>query len=279
MRRISTVGACVLALVALGAVAVSSASAAGPEYITCAKAAKSGKTYTGEYNNKTCSEENSKSEGKYERAPLTVKKADKVKGTVGAVNIYLYEPKNEVEPLKGHFVCTSGKFSGSIINSHEGTIAITYSGCEAKGTLAGPCNSPHAKNEIVATSTLASKLVWLNEAETEPGIQFKAKSGAISTVECDMGIETAELVGTMTAKIAPTKETSKAQTMTFTASSTTGAPEFSGQWEGATFLSEPLQSNLKGVESHEAVPTSQNSVLSQKGPDVLIGNLGLSGKY
>ena len=263
MRRICTLGVCVLAVVALGAVAAGSAAAASPEYLTCAKVKNSGK-----YSNKTCSEANAKGEGKYERVPLT--KAAKFKGTVGAVNIYLYEPKNTEDPVKGHFGCKSGKYSGSISNSREGALTITYSECESKGKLIGPCNSPHGKSGVVTTSTLASKLVWLNEAETEPGIEFKAKSGGIAAVECS-SIETAELVGTMLAKIAPTKETSKDQTITMNASSTTGEPELPGWWEGGMPLSESLKSNLKGsVENYEGVPTSQSSVFSQKGPDVLI---------
>jgi len=266
MRRISTVGVCVLAMLALGAVAVSSASAASPEYVTCAKVKKSGKTYTGKYGNKTCSEVNAKGEGKYERAPLV--KAAKFKGTIGHVTIYLYDPLTE--SIEGRFECTGGKDSGSVTNSHEGTLSIAYSGCEATGEkLKGPCNSPGAKAGVVTSSALTTKLVWLNEEESEPGIEFKAVSGGIAAVECSH-IETAELVGTMTAKIGPTKETSKSQTMTMVASATNGKPELSGQWEGAVFHEEALKSNLTGFIAHEGVPTSQTSTFTQKGPDVLI---------
>jgi len=147
MRRICTLGVCVLAVVALGAVAAGSAAAASPEYVTCAKAKNDGK-----YSNKTCSEANAKGEGKYERVPLT--KATKVKGTVGTVNIYLYEPKNTEEPIKGHFECKAGKYSGSITNSHEGTLAVDYSECAAKGKLSGPCHSP--SNHVVSQDGVPS---------------------------------------------------------------------------------------------------------------------------
>lgn len=269
MKRTSIFSACVAALCALCAVGAASASAAGPQYLACVKAAKSGKTYTGKYSNKTCSEVNATHEGKYELgAP---KLPAKLKGTAGEVNIYLYDPITKT--VEGHFECASGKNSGSVTGSSEGTLAFEYKSCEATGALAGPCNSPGQKSGVVVSEALVTKLVWLNEAETEPGIELTAATvgGPITKVVCANGAETAELVGTMVARIAPTTETSKEQKITFTASPTTGEPEFDGKWEGGMFTQERLLSNLKGVKEYEGVPTSQNSTFTEKGPEVLVG--------
>jgi hypothetical protein len=268
MRRSMIVS--LLAAGALSGVAAAGAAAAPPRYLACNKAAKVGKAFTGAYANKTCSETSPEHNGKYEVGALT-KLPSKVKGTVGAVNIYLYNPIEH--KIEGHFECSSGKAAGTITSASDGTVSATYKGCKATGQLAGPCNSKGKKPGEVVTEALDSRLVWLNEAETEPGIQYvpATEGGSITSVVCAGGAETAELVGAMTGRIAPTSEISKNQTISFVGSATTGEPEFAGQWAEGTFLSEPLLSNLKGVKTFSGVPTSQDSVISEKGPAVEVG--------
>lgn len=268
MRRIGMVMLTLAAALAAVAIATAAAWAAPPRYMTCAKAAKSGKTYTGGYANKTCSEASAGHEGKYELATPTF--PAKVKGTIGKVDIYLYNPLSK--KLEGHFECTSGKESGELTGSSEGTLTVSYSLCRATGQLSGPCESPGQKAGVVLSEPLTSRLVWLNEAETEPGVRVTATSGGeITKVDCAGGAETAELTGAMLASVTPTTEAAKAQTISFTADATTGEPEFVGQWEGGLFHEEPLRSNLKGLKEYEGVPTAQNSVVTQKGPALLIG--------
>ena len=269
MKRSTSVLLCVAVSCALSITAASGAYGATPEYKACAKTVKVAGKFTGAFINKACTETSPGHEGKYELAAPTVPAA--VKGKVGKIDIYLYDPKTE--KIEGHFECAKGKDTGTITSTTEGTVSVAYSGCQATGALAGPCNSPAQKPGVVVTETLATRLVWLNEAEDEPGIQFAASTpgGPLTAVVCAGGAETAELVGTMTGKVEPTPGASKAQTFAFNASSVNGAPEFMGQWSGGLFQSEPLKSNLKGVKEFEGVPTGQSSTFSQKGPSVLIG--------
>ncbi len=258
-------------LASFAVTAAAMASVAGPpRYISCNKAAKVEMKYTGAYSDKSCTTEAPGHEGKYELGTLT-KLPAKVKDTVGKVDIYLYNPMTK-KP-EAHFECASGKASGALTSAGGGELTISYSSCKATGQLAGPCNSPGQKSGVVVSNALASRLEWLNESQTEPGIALRPakEGGSISTVLCAGGAETAELVGALTGRIAPTSAVSKAQTLTFAASEATGEPEFAGGWENDVFTSEPLLTNLSGVKTFSNVPSSQNSVFSQKGPAVLIG--------
>jgi hypothetical protein len=268
MRAGIIAGTCAAAICAFGSITAAGALAAQPEYVGCVKAAKSGKVYTGKFTNKTCSEPNAESEGKYELG--AAKLPAKLKGTTGKMDIYLYAPLTE--KIEGHFECASGKESGTLTSSTAGTMSVSYSGCKATGGLAGPCNSPGQKSGTVMTEALSTSLAWLNEAETEPGLEITPATpgGAITKVVCAGGGETAEMVGTMLASFVPTVGTSKIETINLTASAANGEPAFGGVWEEGGFVSEPLLSNLKGIKEHEEVPTGQNDTLTQKGPTILI---------
>ncbi len=268
MKRTTIVGLCLAAICALCAVAVASASAAQPEFQECGKAAKTGKTYTGKYNNKTCTEVNAKGEGKYERK--TPKKAVKFKGTLGKTNFYIYDP--EEKRVRGNFECTGGKNSGETSGATELKLTITWSGCEAQGELKGnACYSSGEKTGTVVSDPLVAKLVWLNSAETEVGVDIKAATaeGPTAKIECS-GVETAETFGSIIGKISPTEAVTKAVTMTFNASETTGEPEYGGSYEGATFKAEPLYSVLTGIVKQPKAPTSQKSVYTEKTGSVII---------
>jgi hypothetical protein len=268
MKRIVTVVAPVAAALAASGVLAAAAAAAPPQYVGCVKAAKSGKTYTGAYVNKTCSEASVGHDGKYELG--AAKLPAKVKGTAGKIDIYLYNP--ETKAIEGHFECSSGKESGEITGASTGTLSVSYSLCRATGQLAGPCNSPGQKSGVVVSEPLQTNLVWLNEAETQPGIEVSPVSASeITKVVCAGGAETAELTGAMLGTVSPTSEASKAQTISFAADPSTGAPEFTGSWEEGAFRAQPLVSNLRGLKEYEGVPSAQNSVFTQKGPAVLIG--------
>jgi hypothetical protein len=268
MKRTTIVGLCLAAICAFCAVAVASASAAQPEFQECGKAAKSGKTYTGKYSNKTCTEVNAKSEGKYERkAP---KKAVKFKGTLGGTNFYVYDPAEKA--IKGDFVCTGGKNSGATTGASEATLTVSWSGCEGTGPLAGiGCYSPGAKVGTVVSNPLVVKLVWLNGADTEVGVDIQAATagGPIAKVECGE-VEKVETFGSIIGKISPTESVTKAETMTFNASETTGEPEYDGSYEGVTFKEEPLYSVLEGASKAPRAPTSQKSVYTEKSGSVII---------
>lgn len=268
MRVKIIAGTCAAAICALGSIGTTGAFAAQPEYVGCVKAAKSGKTYTGKFADKTCSTPNAKSEGKYELG--AAKLPGKLKGSTGKMDIYLYAPLTG--KIEGHFECAGGKESGTLTSSTTGTMSVSYSGCKATGGLAGPCNSPGQKSGTVLTEPLATKLAWLDEAETEPGLEIEPATpgGAITKVVCAGGAETAEMVGTMLASFAPETGASKIETIEVSAGAMTGEPAFGGVWEEGSFVSEPLLSNLKGLKEFEGVPTGQNDTIAQKGPAILI---------
>jgi hypothetical protein len=273
MKRIRIVGLCLAAIFAMSAVAAASAAAAEPEYSSCGKTVKVEKKYSGMYTSKLCSPAalSATNEGEYERVAPT-KLPAKLKSTSGVTYIYLSsrETKTVTEIVK----CMKDKDEGHIINKREADLKITFEECEAdSGVLTGAvCGTPGAKKENdIVTETLVSKLVWLNEAETEIGIAIAPEAGKpIEKVLCG-GIETAELLGSMVGKVSPVEEATKTDTLSFTASPTTGVQEYVGYWEGATFQEDALYSELSGADNYTDVQTGQTSVDTQKGGDYVIG--------
>jgi hypothetical protein len=169
MRRIGifAVMAAAIALVALSATGVA-AAAGGPEYLACGKVKKVNKKYTGHYKNKTCSETSPTNEGAYEHAAIKKFPIKASAKKFGATTIYLYDPMTH--EIESEVPCKGGSASGSIINSREGTLALSYTGCSVpetfkngkKSKFVGACNSPGQGSEVVVTKPLVTKLVWLN---------------------------------------------------------------------------------------------------------------------
>lgn len=192
MKRIKVVGLCLVAVFAFGAVAVASASAApAPTFGKCITAVKVGKKYTGKYNNKTCTTENTKSEGKYELETVE-------SGTVTS------KTKTATFTLAGKVVkCTKGTDLGEIISLRVVTETITFEGCSTtetvtvKGkpkTVKVACESAGKKAGTIATESLNGQLVWINEGETEPGFQLRPEeSEVVADITC--GAETVSLEG------------------------------------------------------------------------------------
>lgn len=277
MKRIRIVGLCLAAVFALSAVVVASASAAvltEPEYSTCGKVKKVDKKYTGMYTSKLCSPSalSATDEGKYERVAPT-KLPAKLKSTSGITYIYLYS--SETHTISETVECKKDKDAGEIVNKREADLTITYEECEAvSGELTGAaCGSVGAKSDkTIVTGPLVSKLVWLNEGESEIGIDVgPAEAGkAIEKVDCG-GIESAELLGSMVGKISPVEEASETDTLTFTANNVTGEQEPLGLWEGMEFTKDSLYSELTGAYTYSDVGTGQSTVDVQKSKAYVIG--------
>lgn len=273
MKRIG-IGGVLAAVIALAALSASSvAAAANPEYLGCGKAAKVNKKYTGKYADKTCSEVSLTNEGKYER--VAAKFPIKTKSKFGETKIYLYNPVEH--KIEAEVPCEKGAESGTINNSREQTLTLTYSGCKVppSGKFPGPCNTPGQKPGVVVTKPLATKLVWLDELETEPGILVTPAEpgGVFEEVVCLVGKVQVKQTGALLARIAPDGELTKLLTATFTASPTTGEPELGGYWEGGLRTEVKLFSEIHapgGIEE-ENVPTSETSTIPQKSGKVLIG--------
>lgn len=263
--------AAAIALVALSATGVAAAAGA-PEYLACGKVKKVNKKYTGHYTDKLCHEVNGTNEGKYERVAAKFPIKTSVK-KLGETKIYLYNPlehKNEAE-----VPCKEGSESGTINNSREQTLTITYKSCIVPGTgkFPGPCSSPGKSSGEVVTEPLVTKLVWLDELETVPGILVEAATmgGTYQYAECSGGNVKVKTTGSLLAKLTPVGELTKLLTASFNASPTTGEPEFGGYWEGAVRTEVKLFSEIKGIVEKPAVPTSEVSTIAQKSGKVLVG--------
>jgi hypothetical protein len=281
MKRIGIVAvtAAAIGLVALSAASVA-AAAGGPEYLACVKAAKVNKKPTGHYTKKECGEVSATNEGQYERATAT-KFPVKTTGKFGATTIYLYNPMEH--KYESEVPCKTGTASGAITSATEGTIKLTYKGCNVpkefadheKAQFPGACSSPGKKTEEVVTETLATKLVWLDEAETVPGLLISpAPPGTtFGVVECTKGLVKARQYGSILAKLTPVGAVPKLLTAAINANTTTGEPEFGSYWQGATQTEVKLFTEIhapNGIEK-PAVPTSQISTIPLKDGKVLIG--------
>lgn len=271
MRRTTIAGLCLAAVLGVIAADVASASAAEPEYLACVKASKVAKKYTGKYTTKTCSTEEAKGEGKYERG--AAKFPVKFKGKSGEALIYEFAPKENGGTIHAKLECKKDKDEGDLTNSREGTAKITYEGCESKGALAGPCTSMGMKVGVIVSEPLVTKLVWLDEHESVPGIALEAATHGgqfVKKVECANGAESAEQFGSLVGKVSPIGESSKLITVTFAANPEHGFQEFEGFWEGAAFMTDTLTTNFSGLQTQTAVPTSESSVEVQKGGAILV---------
>lgn len=167
MKRIRMMGACLVAVFALAAVASASASAAEPALWECGKTVKVEKKYTGKYNNKTCTEENTKSEGKYElREGIGKGKAFKGKGK--GANL-------EIQGVGG-VACTSssdaGKFTGP---KTAGGVSVTFKGCEL---LHHQCENTATPGEV-KTNLLKGEVGYIEGGKEthQVGVSLTAETG------------------------------------------------------------------------------------------------------
>lgn len=279
MKRIIATGMLLAAVLGMSALAASSAwGAGGPEYLACAKAKKVSKKYTGNYNNKTCSEPNATSEGKYER--VAAKFPLKYKSKFGETLIYVYNP-HEIEE-SAEVICKKGKDAGAITSSTTGTVTITNEECavptkDANGKASkfpGPCNSPGEKPGVIVSEPLATKLVWLDEAATEPGLEIQpAEAGGVfEEAQCLFGKVKVKQTGSILGKVTPAGESTKLLTITFTVNPTTFEQLPGGYWEGGTMTATKLLSEIHAPGNIEevGVPTSEISTEPQKSGTILV---------
>ncbi len=225
MKRIGIGGLLVAAIVLASLSAVSVAAAAGgPEYLGCGKAAKVNKKFTGHYANKECSEVSGTNEGKYERGPGKIPDQDQRQvRTDDGLSLRSGNQQTSVRsPVrKGQ----GGRIDHRPARTDADVERVGLRDSERipeprKTQFAGPCNSPGQKATDIVSKPLATKLVWLNEAETEPGILVTPAEpgGVFEEVECFLGKVKIKQTGSILARIAPEGELTKLLTATFTAS-------------------------------------------------------------
>ncbi|HEY1451069.1 MAG TPA: hypothetical protein VGF47_08950, partial [Solirubrobacteraceae bacterium] len=150
-------------MLALAAVAVSSASAALPEYKVCAKATKVGKFYTGKFNDKNCTSANEAGTGKYELKNWEAAKKKGFKGKNGVSTLDSYIPENEATPWTGGTVvgivtCKTGKSAGEITGPKTSTVTVEFKTCTSEGKK---CTSAGAKSGVIKTKLLNATLGYI----------------------------------------------------------------------------------------------------------------------
>jgi hypothetical protein len=169
MRRLRIIGLCVVALLALGAVAASAAMAEDPAIYECAKAAKEGKTYKGHYSSKKCEASSYHAEGgqKYELQEWNKAKPKAFKGKGGGANL-------EIEGVGG-VTCTKSSNTGQFTGGKSaGKITAIFTGCLLHSD---PCTSAGAKSGEVKTKALDGVVGWISKAKEEVGVELKAEAG------------------------------------------------------------------------------------------------------
>lgn len=182
-RNVRRLGLIIGAMLALGAVVASGASAAPLEYRTCVKAAKSGKLYTGKYLNKTCTEE-----------------ASKAQIEAGKLNKYESQAAPEEDPFTGKskamtlvaggktVICKKTVSSGELTFERFAKESYTFEKCGVNGSTKAPCNSPAAAAGTIQTGALRTGLVFLDAGETKLGVILTSVEGPVFEVKC--GTET-----------------------------------------------------------------------------------------
>lgn len=199
MRRMKMMGLCLVALFALTAVAVSSASAAEPAFYECHKL--TAKPYTGKYTDKACTKEATAEEkaagkkNKYELQEGIGAKGKGFKGKGGAATLH-------TPAVAGEVVCKSFGDSGTITTpTTEGKVISEFKTCES---LKKKCASPGAKAGTIKTNALKGTLGYINKAKKEVGVLLEPESGSVlAEFNCE-GLEivtTGSVIGRQTGDI------------------------------------------------------------------------------
>jgi hypothetical protein len=255
MKRISMVALCIAAVFAFAA---TSAMASGaPTFKVCAKATKVGKTYTGKYNDKACTESNPKSEGKYELEGYKSAKKLGFKSKSGKSVLYSYIPK---VGIAGTVECAKDKGEGTITGESTATAVVIFEKCESSGFK---CTSAGEKAGNIKTNTLDQQLVWLNApTDTEVGVVVEAPSeGPSASFNCEEHLKVTtigSLVGKITGNVgAISKEFSE----TFSVNKTTGE-QIPGEAEGTPHS---LYSAIESEAFTGTLPSGEETADAVKG--------------
>ncbi len=224
MRRIKMMGLCLVAVVALSAVAVSSASAALPEFKVCAKVAKNAeKKYTGSYTDKVCSVKASEKEisegktNKYELEGWEAAKKKGFKGKNGTSTLTSYIPENEKTPWTGGtpvgvVTCKSGGSVGEITGPKTETVTVEFKTCTSENKK---CTSVgESKAGVIKTKALTATIGYI---EGGVGADVEAADHGLSAEFTCEGLEVktvGSVIGVATGNV---NKISKESTQTFKA--------------------------------------------------------------
>jgi hypothetical protein len=180
MHRIKAVGPCAclfVVLAACGMTAQGALASGSPEWMTCFKAAKEGKTYSGKYSDKACSDEVT-SGGKYELGSLEHLKKTTMSTKSGPVTL-------QTPALAAAVDCKSMTATAFVrfwtrrwwIEIGKGNATSCVASDKASCTSAGE------KKGTIALSPLMGWVVPLSEGR--PGVILKPEEGALASFECE----------------------------------------------------------------------------------------------
>ncbi len=298
MKRIRIMGLCLVAVFAFTAVAAASASAAGPEYMTCQKVSKVTVKYKvtkivkgvpvesekekaiteGKFASKNCSGTELAPEpgvyypgpeGKYELGSYALAKTTAYKVAGGASSLYNWAPTETGGKTEGVVSCTSSKGVGDQLNATQGVVTVEYKGCSTeKGAL--PCASG-SKKGVITTDLMATQLVVLDPGAGVGVLVASAAGGEnpLATFKCGpVTIETkGAALGTVAGDIG---SISKEATDTFAVTSPEeGIQDFMAIYtEAGPLKGITLHSNISGYPGKEEtfpIYSGQEGIAKNKG--------------
>ncbi|MGP0102217.1 MAG: hypothetical protein ACLPUT_11440 [Solirubrobacteraceae bacterium] len=152
MKRIGIVGLCLAAMFALSAMGASSAFAG--EYGVCAKAAKSGKKYTGKYLDKNCTK--AATEGEIAEGKKNKYEWDPYPGPAGTKWTYTSKSKTAIlEGAAGDITCKASTDAGEVTGVKSDVDTTTFTGCILSVTKES-CQNTATAGTIVTTHNVTT---------------------------------------------------------------------------------------------------------------------------
>lgn len=247
MKRIEIVGLCLVAM-CVSAFAATSAwaiSTTRPHYYKCEKAEKVGKTYNGEYSNKTCTTK--AAGGKYRLKEEEAEKTFTVKGKGATFTVDGIKVK-----------CGKDLGEGNIVEAYTSEEKITFSKCGVNGSKKEPCGTEGQKGTIT-TSKLSTELWYTSKEENEAAYYIYGWNKSPITCQTASGSQTFEIEEGVVGTIENTK---RGMTMTF-AVNASGKQALSERWQNG---SPAPPETLQWKNGNERKEVTLAATFEQKGP-------------
>lgn len=251
MRPVRLMRLCLAAMLVIGVsmIAVTSASAAAPEYGRCDKAEKVGKTYNGGFTNSGCTKKSETKTGKYEWHPGVLKVKQTSKGGKGILE----------EAGKYAVACESeestGEYSGTKEVKH---LIVKFKKCEAPGLI---CTSEgHEKGEL-ETRPLEGRVVWENEKAHKTALDLFPEGGG-EFIEFNCG-------GTLTVAVrgsilVPVKADKMSSTVALKYVGKKGIQKVQDYEEGGSKIKDVLEANFANSGFVQASQTITSTVTNEE---------------
>lgn len=253
MKRIYIIGLCLMAVFAAGA--VSSASAALPEFLHCVNEKVKKFLYT----ESKCETHSATKEGEWEKLPVAAGSSIPFTSTAG---------ESILEGASGKQIkCTGGTNKGEYTGPKTDLVTVTFTGCTAESGLA-KCQNTSTKGEIV-TNKLLSLLNYIEASTKHVGLalQPEASGGLFAEFTCEaLGIKETVKVGEKSGSgsgnsviglISPINTWTNTFTLSLKCSSTKGTQEFT-KFEGGSL--DVLESKIGSKEWEKSCETSKDTI-------------------